>query len=175
MKKNLISVIILALVLADLILTAVVAFVLIPQNKKSNELIEKVCNAIDLDLEGGGYAAQELDVPLDKIVNYSLNGGETMTINLTPAADGVEHFALVQVTLGLNSEHEDYKKLGSEEQLADKEGQLRDIVFSVVGQHTSEEIRNNRDEIRTEILKKIADEVYGSRLVVTVSFTATVQ
>lgn len=37
MKKNLLTVIILALVLVNLILTAVLAFSVIPQTKKSND------------------------------------------------------------------------------------------------------------------------------------------
>ena len=41
MKKNLITVIILALVLANLILTAILVFTIIPQTKKSNQLIDQ--------------------------------------------------------------------------------------------------------------------------------------
>ena len=50
MKKNLITVIILALVLANLILTAILVFTIIPQTKKSNQLIDQVCSAINLEL-----------------------------------------------------------------------------------------------------------------------------
>ena len=42
MKKNLMSVIIMALVLANLILTAILAFTIIPQTRKSNQLIDEV-------------------------------------------------------------------------------------------------------------------------------------
>ena len=48
MKKNLLAVIILALVLVNLILTAVLVFSIIPQTKKSNELIDQVCAAINV-------------------------------------------------------------------------------------------------------------------------------
>lgn len=51
MKKNLITVIILALVLANLILTAILVFTIIPQTKKSNQLIDQVCSAINLKSE----------------------------------------------------------------------------------------------------------------------------
>lgn len=174
MKKNLISMIILALVLADLILTAVLTISVVPQSNKANKLIEKVCNAIDLDLEGGGYVAKELDVPLEQIVNYSLSEGETMTINLAPGSDGTVHYAITQVTLGLNSKHEDYGKYGTAEQLKDKEGMLKGIVYDVIGSHTSEELRGDREAIRQELLTAIC-EMYGSSFVATVSFTAGVQ
>ena len=40
MKKNLISVIILALVLANFVLTALLVFTVLPETKKANKLIE---------------------------------------------------------------------------------------------------------------------------------------
>ena len=48
MKKNLMTVIILALVLVNLVLTAILAFTIIPQTRKSNQLIDKIASAIDL-------------------------------------------------------------------------------------------------------------------------------
>ena len=54
MKKNLISVLILALVFANFVLTAILMFTVLPETQKANTLIEKVCSAIDLDLNSGG-------------------------------------------------------------------------------------------------------------------------
>ena len=42
MKKNLISVVILALVFANFVLTALLMFSVLPETKKANTLIEKV-------------------------------------------------------------------------------------------------------------------------------------
>ena len=50
MKKNLISVLILALCFANLVLTALLIFTIIPETKKANNLIDQVCQAISLDL-----------------------------------------------------------------------------------------------------------------------------
>ena len=69
MKKNLLSVLILALVLANLILSAILAFSIIPQTKKANELINKVCNAIDLELESG----KNIQVPVGNIKEYNID------------------------------------------------------------------------------------------------------
>ena len=46
MKKNLISVLILALCFANLVLTALLIFTIIPETKKANNLIDQVCQAI---------------------------------------------------------------------------------------------------------------------------------
>lgn len=48
MKKNLISVLILALCFANLVLTALLIFTIIPETKKANNLIDQVCQAISL-------------------------------------------------------------------------------------------------------------------------------
>ena len=63
MKKNLITVIILALVLANLILTAILVFTIIPQTKKSNQLIDQVCSAINLELQSGENTPATPEVP----------------------------------------------------------------------------------------------------------------
>ena len=42
MKKNLMTLIILALVVVNLILTAVMMFVMVPQTQKANEMIENM-------------------------------------------------------------------------------------------------------------------------------------
>ena len=53
MKKNLMSVIILALVFANFVLTALLMFTVLPETKKANKMIEDVCNAVDLELNSG--------------------------------------------------------------------------------------------------------------------------
>ena len=63
MKKNLMSVLILVLVLANLVLTAILMISVVTQSQKANELITKVCSAIDLELEGGKDNAT-INVPM---------------------------------------------------------------------------------------------------------------
>lgn len=173
MKKNLMNVMILALVVANLILTAVLTISVLPQTKKANELITKVCAAIDLDLEGGSVEDANA-VPLDQVETYSVNSGESMTINLTPGEDGVEHYALMQVTLGIDTKNKDYKKYGSAEQMADKEGMIQNKIFAVVGSHTIDEIRGDQESVQKEILTELR-KMYDSEFIVSVSCTATYQ
>lgn len=173
MKKNLMSVVILALVLVNLILTAVLMISVLPQTKQANELISKVCAAIDLDLEGGSIEAMS-SVPLDQIENYSVNSGESMTINLKAGEDGVNHYAVMQITLGIDTKNEDYKKYGSAEELADKEGMIKDRIFSVVTAHTLEEMQADRNAIQKEILTSLR-KMYSSDFIVNVAYTVTYQ
>lgn len=71
MKKNLISVLILALCFANLVLTALLIFTIIPETKKANNLIDQVCQAISLDLNSGA-ATSGSQLPQDQIVDYAL-------------------------------------------------------------------------------------------------------
>ena len=75
MKKNLITVIILALVLANLILTAILVFTIIPQTKKSNQLIDQVCSAINLELQSGENTPATPEVPIEDVETYAITDG----------------------------------------------------------------------------------------------------
>lgn len=171
MKKNLMSVLILALVVANLILTAVLTISVLPQTKQANELIGKVCAAIDLDLEGGSLDVVST-VPLDQQISHNLNGGESMTINLKPGEDGVQHYAVMKVSLSFDKNNKDYKTYGTAEQLADKENLMQQCVYTTVGGHTVDEMRNEETAIREEILKALR-QMYDSDFVVSVSYTVT--
>ena len=103
MKKNLISVIILALVFANFVLTALLVFTILPETKKANSMIEAVCSAIDLDLNSGA-ATGVSNVPLDQIVDYKLHAGEQTTMNFAASEDGSSHYLVVTMSLSLNKE-----------------------------------------------------------------------
>lgn len=91
MKKNLMTVVVLALVLVNLILTAILTITILPETKKANELITQVCSAIDLELKSGSVTSSITNVPIDQVVTHDVNGGESMTVNLKESADGKEH------------------------------------------------------------------------------------
>ena len=82
MKKNLISVVILALVFANFVLTALLMFSVLPETKKANTLIEKVCSAIDLDLNSGA-ATGTSNISIDDQEIYKVSEGEDSTECIT--------------------------------------------------------------------------------------------
>ena len=108
MKKNLISVLILALVFANFVLTAILMFTVLPETQKANTLIEKVCSAIDLDLNQGG-ANGTSNISIDQQDTYKVNEGEKITTNLAKGNDGKSHYAIVKVSLVLNKKSDNYK------------------------------------------------------------------
>ena len=66
MKKNLISVIILALVFVNVVLSGLMVFSILPETQKANKLIEQVSSAIDLELKNGSGASVS-DVPIENV------------------------------------------------------------------------------------------------------------
>ena len=141
MKKNLITVIILALVVVNLVLTAVLTITIIPETQKANELITKVCSAIDLDLQAGDTAGS-LSIDVADMVDYPVNSGETLTINL------VDGYAVLGISLSLDSTNEDYATYAPDGTLSGQDNIISDKINSVIKKHTVQEMIDNEDQIK---------------------------
>lgn len=170
MKKNLMSVIIMALVLANLILTAILAFTIIPQTKKSNELIDQVCSAINIELEGG----QNKDgsaVPIEDIEVYNIT--DSFTVNLASNGDGKKHYAIFSVGLSMNTKSEGYKTYEGAEGLAEKETIIRSEINSIVSAYTVDEFEaDSQKAVKKEILEAMQDMFGGTDFIVGVNFSS---
>lgn len=167
MKKNLISVIILALVAADFVLTALLVFTVLPETQKANALIEDVCSAIDLELSSGGVSDLS-NIPIEQIEGYVLNGGETINTNLKDDGTGT-HYAVLGVSLSLNTKSENYKKY-SPEVLATKEDIILNDINKIVGSYTKAEFDAGTEEVQAEILKDMQN-MFGADYIVGVNFS----
>lgn len=167
MKKNLMSVLILALLVVNLVLTAITMISIVPSAKKSNELISEVCTALDLEL-ASGRSANLSSVPIENRVPYALDG--TLTVNLRDSDDDKDHYAIVSVVLSLDNSNEDYDKLGKngiETNVYD--ANIKNIINDVVHTYTIEEIRAEQDRAEKEILDKLQG-FFDSNVVVDVGF-----
>lgn len=163
MKKNLMTVIILALVFANFVLTAIMMFTIIPTTQKANELITKVCEAIDLELNSGAASGLN-NLPIDQIATYNVSGGQTMTINL---AD--DHYALVAVSLSINKESQRYKD-SQTEILVEHESIIKNSINQIIRQYTKEDFLKNSQNAQDEICK-ILQKSYGADYIVGVNFS----
>ena len=160
MKKNLLSILILALVLANLIMTAILSFSIIPQTKKANELINKVCNAIDLELESG----KNIQVPV-----YNIEA--EFMCNLKDSGDDKNHIAIFTVSLLLNTDSEEYKaKDGGKDKIAAKEGIIKDQINSIVSRYTDSEFKEDGYSVVKQDILKSLQEIFGVEFIVGVSF-----
>lgn len=169
MKKNMMSVLILALLVVNIILTAVMMFSVVGTARKTSALIDDITTAINLELKnqaGTTTEATVVEVPIEDIEVYRIE--EEMTIPLTIGADGKAHYYLVAVSLSVNKKHDDYKKLA--ESIALQEDLIKGEIVRVVGSHTIEEVQENADSIRMEILANI-QKLFSSDFIFNVTFT----
>lgn len=164
MKKNLITVITLALVVMNLVLTVILTITILPETKKANELITKVCSAIDLDLESGS-ATSNADIPIDQIDVYDIE--DQQTINLKSSGDGKDHFAVITVSISMDKKNKDYKDLQPE--VENKVELIKGEINNIVSQYTIDEITNNQSAVQNEILKDL-QKMFGSDFIVAVGF-----
>ena len=164
MKKNLITVITLALVVMNLVLTVILTITILPETKKANELITKVCSAIDLDLESGS-ATSNADIPIDQIDVYDIE--DQQTINLKSSGDGKDHFAVITVSISMDKKNKDYKDLQPE--VENKVELIKGEINNIVSQYTIDEIKNNQSAVQNEILKDL-QQMFGSDFIVAVGF-----
>ena len=168
MKKNLITVIILALVLANLILTAILVFTIIPQTKKSNQLIDQVCSAINLELQSGENTQATPEVPIEDVQTYAITDG--FNVNLKQSDDGKQHYAVFSVSLSLNTKSDGYKSIGTEG-LKAKETLIKNDINTIVSGYTMEQFREDEQSVKDAILEDL-QEMFGSDFIVGVSFSS---
>ena len=164
MRKNILAVIILAATLINLTLTAVLLFVFMPTVSQTNNLITKVAQMIDLELESQSLKEDAIDM-LD-LEPYELI--DELTINLTPGADAKGHMALVKCSLSLNKKAEDFTKVkGLLEQFDDK---IQEVINDEVSKMTFEEFIPNKEIVKDVILNKLQTEVFHSECIVGITF-----
>jgi flagellar FliL protein len=167
MKKNLMSVLILALVVVNLVLTAITMISIVPSAKKSNELISQVCTALDLELASGRNANLS-SVPIENLVPYTLDG--SMTINLRDSDDGSGYYVVLSVVISMDNSNEDYANLGAAVSEGTYDSNIKNIVNDVVRTYTYEELKNDPEQAQKDILSKLQG-LFDSNMIVDVGFT----
>lgn len=161
MKRNILTVIIMAITLINTILTAVLIFVIVPTSNKTTQLVAKVASIIDLELES---PEEKEEIAVSDIESRDIAG--QLTINLK-SDDGKLHYALVNVSISMNSKHEDYTLL--EPKLPENETAIKEIVTDEFMKYTVDEVRENKNEIKEQILIRV-QEHFKSDFIINVSF-----
>ena len=169
MKKNLMSVLILALVFANFVLTAILMFTVLPQTQKANKLIEAVCSAAILELNSGA-ATGTSNVPIKQIEVFELiPETDALMFNFASSGDGKSHYGVLAISLSLNKESEGYKEYGPTTLTANKT-MMKDTVNQIVRSYTIEEFNNNQDEVKEAILEEFQN-TYGKDFIVGINFS----
>lgn len=172
MKKNLMSVLILALLVVNLVLTAIIMISIVPSAKQSNALISEICTALDLELASGRNANLS-SVPIENLVSYEMSDAVTVNLKDGEGEDGKGHYAIVKIVLSLDNSNDDYKTLGEEGIIASKyDSNIKNIVNDVVRNYTYDEFKADPKPAAKEILEKLQG-LFDSNMIVDVGFTQT--
>ncbi len=166
MKKNLISVLILALLVVNTVVCAIIMISLVPASKQINTLITQICASLDLELSSG-RAANASTVPIENIVIYDIP--DQLTINLKDDESGESHYCVVKVSFSLDSTNADYEKFAPTGSLDDRASLLKSITNNVITKYTISEIKNNPELAQKQILDQ-AKGLYDSDFIIAVGF-----
>lgn len=164
MKKNLLTVFILALCILNVVLGAVIVFTVVPTTIRTNNLISKVASAIDLEIE----STAEKDVPEVDIADLEVYPvPDDIIINLKKEEnDTNSHYASVSVDLSINTKSEDYKTLNPT--IETNVSKIKEIISDEFSKYTVNTVTENKENIKSEILRRI-QEYFKSDFIVSIS------
>lgn len=168
MKKNILTVVILVLVLANLVLTAIMMFTILPSAKKTDKMITDICSVLELELAAENKVSEEEKVPMEDLTFYDLEDELIFSLKMANG-DEKAHYAVVHVSLALNSKDKGYKTYGGDDMSA-KDGLIKNAVMEVIGQYTFEEAPQKTEEMEEKILKKL-QEMFDSKFIYQVLFS----
>ena len=152
MKKNLMTVLIQALLIVNIVLTSVMLVSIVGTNKKTAQLVDNVTTAMNLELTvPGGESAANVSLTDTEVYNIS----DTMTIPLKSEAGSKQDYIMFDVSLSINKKSKDYKTYGSSDTLSGYENLIKDAITATVSAHTEEECSEDMEGLKEEILKSI--------------------
>lgn len=153
MKKNLLTVLILALLIVNIVLSGIMMFSVMSTNKKTAVLVNNIATVLNLELKQDGENQAAEEVPLDNLVAFDITGA--MTIPLTSTPDSPNPYIKFNISFYLNSKSKDYKKYG--ETIAERESLIKGTINTVVSAHTLQDVKDNFEGLKAEILKAVQD------------------
>lgn len=158
MKKNLLSVLILALLIVDIALTAVMLVSVTNTNTKTAKLVDNIATAMNLELTVPGQTSSS-GVTLADTDVYNIT--DSMTIPLKVGEDGKQHYVLLAVSLSINKTAEDYESFSSEA-ISTYEPLITSAITTVASSYTYEDWQEDRESIREEVLTAIQNTLQTS-------------
>lgn len=150
MKKNLLSIIILALLIVNIVLSTITMISVVSTNKATASLVGEIATAINLEL---GDSADEESVVISMADTEAYDFADSLTIPLKKGADGKDHYALVSVSLAMNRKDKGYSTYGAT--IDTKVSLIKGEINEVYSQYTKDEAIANKENIEQEVLERI--------------------
>lgn len=172
MKRNLLSILILALLIVDIALTAIMMLTFNSTFSKTAALVNDIAGVLDLEVNGPvtNYDGSSGEVSLADTVTYDLP--DSMTIPLALGEDGKAHYAMVSVSLSMDSSNADFKTYKLEG-VSERKSLIQSEITEVFGEYTLDEARADTEGLKKEILQRL-QQLFGSNFIYKVSFSEIV-
>ena len=168
MKKNMISIIVLGLVVANLVVSVITLMSVSKTAGSVTELVTGISSALALELDSDSTTVQPAGLTPDQIAVYSLS--EDMTIAFKKAqGETTQHYCKLSVSLRMDTTNEDYETY--KDTMAEKETLIKGIINDVVSNRTLEEMEVDQQGVRDEILADI-QQLFGSNFIYQVDFSS---
>ena len=177
MKKGMSNILVLVLALVNLILTAVLIFTVVPSVNKTNKLIDKICQIVDLNVgENSGNSSDDVVTLADldsRVVKFGTGEDAPTEATITLKSNDIgetgsqkSHHMKIGVVLNLNKKHEDYT--AENIKLIDTAmTNIGSTITSVVSDYTYSEV--SREKMEADILKALRD-LFSSDFIYSVEF-----
>lgn len=150
MKKNLITVIILAISIINLVFNILLVFVFVPSTKKTNNLINDIAAVLDLEIASQSEEDHVFDV--GNLVPFELEQGSPINLASTDTDDN--HVVQYGLTINIDKTASDYDKVKSN--LESSKSLIYDMTRNIIGKYTYEQV------IDVEVQKLIKEEILAS-------------
>lgn len=179
MKKNLLSIIILALLIVNLAMTGFMMLSVMTTNSQTAKLISDIAAALELEANGGesgGFSGSASgNVAVTDMATWGFTGDDNqIRITLKPSAsDSKTHMVVIECVFSLNTASPDYATLGTDERMES----MRDLVKAIINDnlkvYTEEELQdaNTLELARTEILEQV-QELFNSNFIYDFKFSS---
>lgn len=165
MKKNLITVIILAICIINLVFNILLVFVFMPSTTKTNKLITDISEILDLEL--ASQAGSEGTFDVSNLAPFQLEQGNPVNL----ADDGSGDLAVVQygLTINLDKTAGDYEQ--TQKNLETSTSLVYDIVRGIIGSYTYAQCIDVQiqEQIKQEILTELR-ETFNTECIYSVVF-----
>lgn len=164
MKKNILTIVIMAATLVNTVLLMVLIFTVMPASNKTSNLIDKVASVIDLEIEDADPEEQEWTI--DDLQAYTKTYDATTNINLKKdVGEDANHYAqLSGFSVSFNTKADDWESIS--ESITANDIYVDDIVKETIASYTVSTI--DQTQVKTEIVKKI-QEKYNTKAVVLIN------
>ena len=180
MKKNLLSIIILALLVVNIAMTGFMLLSVMTTNSQTAKLVSDIAAALELEASGGvggGFAVEPSEpAGVNEIATFGFVGNQDrLTINLKPGSDGKSHMMVVEVVFSMNMGNADYATYGSSESLASMRDLVKSIVTETLADYSMEELQQKEvsQEARSKIVEKV-QELFNSNFIYDVNFSSVI-